>query len=51
MKKALSRLSLSRETVRQLESADLIEVNGGISIMPCPTLTCNTCARTRCYAC
>jgi hypothetical protein len=43
------KLSLNRETLRQLEDPDLAKVVGGITVATCPPTTprtCDTCNRT-----
>lgn len=55
MKKQIKRLSLSRETINQLDSSNLTQVNGGVvisrlvgtcSIDVCPS---DSCHYTTCY--
>ena len=57
MKKQIKRLSLSRETINQLDGDTLTQVNGGVYIPPsnkaagCSDNYCasDTCRPTSCY--
>lgn len=51
MKKQIKRLSLSRETINQLDGNTLTHVNGGVYIPPSKAAGCsdNYCASDSCH--